>query len=596
MSKIVAKFANFQLQARMFFELFIRLLVVLFLFQLAVIILYNYWFNHSVWLQSYHLLFSGLWLFFDLVLSFELDSASSILDKTFSLFWDLEKSIILGSCWLWLLFPVALIYVWFWTGKSDEEVEYIRGARAILPSELNRATHKISSLDLLWPLRLKNSIPFGQVKLPVSEENKQTFIVGKPGSGKTNAFNQIIEKVRARKQKCIIHDYKGDYVEKFYNPDDGILFNPLDTRSLGWCLFNDCKSVMDIEGFAGALIPEAVPGTDPFWNNAARDVMVGILRYCYANGKTTNRDIWETSILPNDHLYNLLRRTIGGERGAKHIEDTSSKTAASIMSNLMQYVKVFEYMAPMQGNFSITSWVEDKNSSGMIFITNYAKLQHTLNPIISLFIQTVGNVLLSQTDDLNNRLFFFLDEFGQLQNMATIQNLMTASRSKDGAVFIGVQDIGQIDKIYKKETRTSILNSASNRIIFNCKDHDTAKFFSCDIGEIEYWEAMESQSLAMNSQDRISTSKQRRKEFLVSPEDIQALANLEAIVSIGHQSIALSKFKYKPYAKLSAAFIQRLELDLEHIVDITPFSIQNCESKELTSRFIAEQEFDGRIY
>ena len=192
---------------------------------------------------------------------------------------------------------------------------------------------------------------------------------------------------------------------------------------------------MDIEGFAGSLIPDASPGADPFWNNAARDVMVGILRYCFFNNKRTNKDIWQTCIIPNDKLYELLRDTQGGERGAKHIEDTSSKTAASIMSNLMQYVKVFEYMVGMQGGFSITQWVENPAHSGIIYLTNYAKLQHTLNPVISLFIQTVGRVLLSQSDDLDNRLFFFLDEFGQLQNLSTIPNLMTASRSKGGAVF-----------------------------------------------------------------------------------------------------------------------------------------------------------------
>ena len=187
----------------------------------------------------------------------------------------------------------------------------------------------------------------------------------------------------------------------------------------------------------------------------------------------------------------------------------------SIVSNFVQYVKVFEYMQTLEGNFSINKWVTDKEISDTIFITNYAKLKHTLSPMISLFIQTVGNVLLSQTDDLDRRVFFMLDEFGQMQNLSTIENLMTASRSKGGAVFIGVQDIGQIDKIYKKDTRSTILNSASNRIIFNCKDHDTAKFFSTDIGETEYYEYLESQSLGMTNHDRISTSKQRRPLLLV---------------------------------------------------------------------------------
>jgi type IV secretory pathway TraG/TraD family ATPase VirD4 len=255
----------------------------------------------------------------------------------------------------------------------------------------------------------------------------------------------------------------------------------------------------------------------------------------------------------------------------------------------MQYAKVFEYMIGMKGNFSITDWVENKEQAGIIYITNYAKLQHTLNPVISLFIQTVGRVLLSQSDDLNNRIFFFLDEFGQLQNLSTIPSLMTASRSKGGSVFIGIQDIGQIDKIYGKDIRTSILNSAANRIIFNCKDHNTAKFFSVDIGETEYYEALESQSLGMSSQDRINTSLQRRKELLIAPEDIQALPDLNAFVSVGHHNVAKSKFKYKKYKTIAQAFIQRPELDLANVVDVMPSIIS------VTSQIADELEHEQFI-
>lgn len=267
-------------------------------------------------------------------------------------------------------------------------------------------------------------------------------------------------------------------------------------------------------------------------------------------------------------IFELLQLTKGGERGAKHLEDPTGRTAMSIISNMMQYLRAFEYMASMDGNFSITDFITNKENSPTIFITNYAKLQHTLAPMISLFVQTVGNILLSQSDNLKNRVFIFLDEFGQLPNMTTIQNLMTASRSKGGAIFIGVQDIGQIDKIYKKETRTTILNSAANRIIFNCKDHDTARFFSKEIGETEYYEATESKSLGVGKGDRINASRQRRKEALVTPEDIQSLPDLSAFISIGHHDITLSKFKYRKLKKKAEAFIQRPELDLTNLVGI----------------------------
>jgi len=585
MSKMLSSFANKFLKIKMFIKLIFRLSFIVFALQILGIFLYDIYFNlawgseYSLQQENWHIIWNNG----------KLNETEDLILNSMMQLWEFHKEVFFWSCWIWAIIPLMIVYFWRYDRDETKSNEYIRGVQEISPKELTHVANKQGTLDIFWKARLLKSIPFGQVMLPIRDEIKQNFIVGKPGSGKTNAFNQMIDKIRQRKQKMILHDFKGDYVEKFYNPETDIIFNPLDIRSINWCLFDDCTSVMDIEGFAGSLIPDAAPGGDPFWNNAARDVMIGILRYCYANNKTTNQDIWQTCIIPNGELYKLLKATVGGERGAKHIEDSGGKTAASVMSNLMQYAKVFEYMIGMKGNFSITDWVENKDQAGIIYITNYAKLQHTLNPVISLFIQTVGRVLLSQSDDLNNRIFFFLDEFGQLQNLSTIPSLMTASRSKGGSVFIGIQDIGQIDKIYGKDIRTSILNSAANRIIFNCKDHNTAKFFSVDIGETEYYEALESQSLGMSSQDRINTSLQRRKELLIAPEDIQALPDLNALVSIGHYNVAKSKFKYKKYKKIAQAFIQRPELDLANVVDVMPSIIS------VTSQIADELEHEQFI-
>ncbi len=412
------------------------------------------------------------------------------------------------------------------------------------------------------------ALPLGEVSLPFKEENKQTFAVGKPGCGKTNTFNHIIRHMLGLKRKVMIHDYKGDYVEKFYDPQRDIIFNPLDNRCVGWTLFNDCQTLMDIDGFGAALIPQPTTG-DPYWNNAARDVFIAILRYCWHNKLKTNKDIWTIATKSNEELYAMFYETLGCRVAAKHLEDPEGKTAIGVMSNMMQYIKIFEYMQDIDGDFSIRSWLTN-DSYGIIFVTNYARLQNTLRPIISMFIQTVGSNLLSLSDDINRRVYMILDEFGQLPNMTTIESLMTAARSKGGAIFIGVQDIGQLDKIYKKETRTTILNSASNRLVFNCKDRDTAEFFSKDIGETEYWELNESQSLGMHKNDRVNSTRQRHKEFLVKPEDIQQLEDLSAYVSIGHNEVTLSTWYYLKLDIIAQAFTGRSNLNLAGIVDVPP--------------------------
>lgn len=570
MSKMLSSTANSLLKFRMMVKLVIRICFVILFLQIIGVLCYNKWLN-PLWDQTMHAMgaaFSNVWHLFK---QYDFKTAFGILDNALNVFSEVQKNIWMKSFLIWFCVPIFMLYLYLFSDTKINRNEFIRGKQAISPEELNKLAHKKNMFQFLWMLSLKKCLPLGKVWLPIDEENKQTLMVGRPGTGKTNAFNQLILKVRKRKQKAIIHDYKGDYVEKFYNPKDSILFNPLDERSVGWCLFNDCKSVMDIEAFAGALIPDSAPGSEPFWNNAARDVLVGVLRYCYANNKRTNKGIWEVATTPNNKLYHLLKNTTGGERGAKYLEDSSSTTAASIMSNFMQYVKVFEYLSPMDGDFSLTKWVEDKNESRTIFITNYAKLKNTLNPIISLFIQTVGSHLLSQPEDIDNRVHFFLDEFGQMQSMSTLQDLMTASRSKGGCVYIGIQDIGQIINLYKENTKRTILNSAANRVVFNVRDQEEAKFLSEDFGKTEYYEAVESQSLAMTDSDRITTSRQRIKELLITPEMIQALPNLHAFMTIAHYNPTLSIWKYKNLPNRTKSFMQRPELDLVNVIDIVPF-------------------------
>ena len=566
MAKMATKFAGKLLQIKMSAKFYGRLMFLIFAVQLVVCFAYNTWFNHQ-WTAARPIFDGGMAIAWEALKKWKIGIAVEALNSNIDFWWQNVGWVFKKSFWVWILLPMIMTYSILFDDKDDDD-EYSRGRQYLTPDELNKVANNIRfSFTKLW--KLATLIPLGQVRLPVKEENKQTFCVGKPGSGKTNAFNQIIKRIRKRKQRMVIHDYKGDYVEHFYNPETDILFNPLDERSVGWCLFNDCQSVMDIEAFGHSLIPNAVTG-DPFWNNAARDVLVGVLYFCWHKNKKTNLDIWRTVTAPNKVLYTMLRSVMGGEAGAKHLEDPDGKTATGVMSNLMQFVKVFDFMSNMTGDFSIREWIANDKGHGTIFITNYANLKFTLSPVISLFIQTAGNRLLSLSDDIKRRVFFFLDEFGQLPNMATIENLMTASRSKGGAVFIGVQDIGQLDKLYKKETRTTILNSASNRIVFNCKDHDTAKFFSDDIGKVEFYENMESQSLGMNKGDRINTNRQLRTENLVMTEDIQSLPDLHAFVSIGHYDITLSKWKYKKFEKQQVAFVPRQDLDLANIKDINP--------------------------
>lgn len=77
--------------------------------------------------------------------------------------------------------------------------------------------------------------------------------------------------------------------------------------------------------------------------------------------------------------------------------------------------------------------------------------------------------LLSLDDDHNRRLFFILDEFGELGKIGTIVPLLTGSRSKGGCGFILIQDTARINSIYGKDGCSTIVNACGNLISFAVK-------------------------------------------------------------------------------------------------------------------------------
>lgn len=452
-------------------------------------------------------------------------------------------------------FPLLLGY---FKKRAKEQAggKFIRGALMISPEELT--TRMESKRD-------RSDLPIGPVKLPTSAEIKHLLFIGAPGTGKTNQASQMIERLVERRQKMVIYDFKGDYLAKFYDPSKDIIFNPLDKRCKGWNLFNELTRFMDIDAVAHSLVAQAYM-QDPFWNDAARDVFSGILHYLFQNNARSNANIWEAVTAPISEVARMLKSVRGGERGYVYIQDASSKQAMSVVAVMMQYVKSFEYMSKADGPFSIIKWLNDP-SPGSIFITNYADVKDTLRPILSLFVDLLGRKLLSMKDDCQRRIFFILDEFGTLQRLSTIKDLMTLSRSKGGAVFIGIQDKGQIDKIYSPEFSQSILNACGNSLIFRVSDPTTAKYLSDRIGTTEVLETDQTLSMGVaDNRDGVSLMQRSREKDLVLPSEIMNLHDLEAYLKIANYPITKIRFDYREYPESHDPFVVRDDLLLEKII------------------------------
>lgn len=448
-------------------------------------------------------------------------------------------------------FPIRF----FFKKKSKEHTkdDFKRGAKLLTASELNKNTRKE-----------KRSLEFGEAKMPISAERMHGGIFGRPGAGKTLLINNLIATIRKRGGKLIVYDYKGDFVSRFYNPATDLLFNPLDSRSINWNIFSDMKTPMDISSMVASLIPDMQKTSQPFFNLAARDVLLGVISHLFQTNQLTYSALWSTLTKSPEELSEILKNTRGGTAGAAHIADPANKQTGSVLSTMHLYTKIFEYFNDSEDSFSIDEWV--KNGSGVLFISNYDKLKETLRPVLTMFIDTLATNLLSLPDNDNRKMSFILDEFGTLQKMQKIVELLTLSRSKGGSVFFGIQDIGQIDNTYGRELRNSIINACSTNAIFGVNDPDTADFLSRKIGEAEYQSAKKGFNVgASEIRTSVSLNKQNTKEALFLPSELMQFPDLHCYVKFPNYSGCTTTLKRKHFPVYQESFVMREDLSLDNI-------------------------------
>ena len=391
----------------------------------------------------------------------------------------------------------------------------------------------------------KSGVPvmYDDKNLYIKDDESHTMIIGSTGSGKTQSSMLPQAKLAIKaSESLIIHDVKGEIYEllsgelkqrnyntiviNLDNPTVGNCFNPL---SLPYELYKNGKKDQAIEllenvGYYFCSSETLNSNIDPFWNNSAASLFVGLALYLFDNAKEEEINISSLLNLTSDFekLSNEVKKydkTSSTYICLSNIILAPSETKGSIISVFVQNMRLFVTKEALLRQLSTTDFNINnikKEKTAMFIISNNKPTTRRLIPLI------IDECYYAATNNNNKdrRLNIILDDFENLIPIKEFNNMLTLARSFGIRFSIFIRSLLELRNTYGKEG-TEIL-----KLVF---------------GNIIYLLANDTETLEDIS--KLCGNKQTNNGFepLVSIEDLKLLNNFEAIVLIPRLNPAKTK-------------------------------------------------------
>lgn len=253
------------------------------------------------------------------------------------------------------------------------------------------------------------------------------------------------------------------------------------------------------------------------------------------------------------------------------IDNQSEKTVSSYISNTQVFLKNFitsglAYITSAS-DFSLNSLLGEQPTALFINIPDEEKSKWTL---ATLIICQIYNYLIFQAstrpnNKLERRVYFFLDEFGQMPKIGSFPNWMSASRSRNIMFMIILQSLSQLDASYDRNDRNTILNDCQLQMFLGASDEDTIKFFQSKLGTYTVFNRSasigEKSSFADNFQGNLSLA----KKDLVTLDELQQIQK-------GHLYFTTNRMKH-----CKSSLIPCFDKQAQKIFDLGSIDLRQSE-------------------
>jgi type IV conjugative transfer system coupling protein TraD len=399
------------------------------------------------------------------------------------------------------------------------------------------------------------------VRYPWRTEQSHTMLIGTTGTGKTTQMRDMIAQMRQRRDRAVVFDLTGAYVEAFYNPETDIILNPMDQRCPSWSVFNECESHADFNSVAAALMPIDGGASEPFWILAARTLFVETCVRLKQAGKATNRDLASRLMMADlKDVHKLLEHTVADPLTAPE----AARMAESIRAVFNTNAQALRFLPEDNPAFSICDWVaETQNPGSILFITSTHNELALNRALLTVWMNLAVHRLmrLPRTRDL--RTWFFFDEVHALHRLPAIEDGLQTARGFGGAFVLGIHSFAKLCETYGEEGAQNLASLARTKLILATADRDTAQHCSDYIGHREVRMMDEAYSYGYsNIRDAATITPRQQIEPLVIPDDIMKLPSLRGFLVFPEGfDAARIQLHYKDYPSVADAYQPRKNVE-----------------------------------
>ncbi len=439
-------------------------------------------------------------------------------------------------------------------GRKQSEDEII-GGRVLCesPKEVARMMKKRGEAS---------DIRIDDLPLKLDSEIQNMAMHGTVSTGKSTLMRKILKQLRDRGDLVIIYDKGCTFVEDFYDESRDKVLNALDSRCPNWDLWEECRSIAELENASTTLIP-ASSGEDPFWQGSARTIFAeGAERMRKDEDRSYNKFLRTLLAIKLDQL----RAFLAGTPASTLVDGKIEKTAISIRSVLTNYVKALRYLQgidrPGREKFTIREWMKgqtDKSKNGWLFITSDEQNHESLKPLISLWLSIAATSLLAMGPNRQRRVWFFYDELASLHKLSSLPRIISEARKFGGCFVLGFQNIAQMEEIYGPKAAAGLFDLLNTKFFFRSPSAEIAQFVEKDLGETRRKKFNEQTSFGHEQvRDGISFGKEEERVTVVTYSDVQKLNDLQCYVTLpGDYPVVKLSMSYEAMPKVADALLLR---------------------------------------